>query len=217
MKPIATSFFGYHSIDRSRHSDTNYLNDEKGDTAFNNELFKRLVFIYDQLYEVELVKCELDHKEPIFVRFFISTDRHEEIEIDTDSLYLAITEKDLVVSKKEKSKSGNRCEAKTASTASLQMLAIFLSSKSSAIHKKHDKREPKLFGEEFRSTEMLCLCIKAYCCSNNFEYNKKGLNKPTFEVHRYDLMGKYQKIFEEKEIVTSTNRGFRTKSHSVVT
>ena len=30
--------------------------------------------------------------------------------------------------------------------------------------KKHDKREPDLFKEEFRCTEMLCLCSKTYCC-----------------------------------------------------
>ena len=29
--------------------------------------------------------------------------------------------------------------------------------------KKHDKREPGLFKEEFRCTEMLCLCSKSYC------------------------------------------------------
>ena len=30
-------------------------------------------------------------------------------------------------------------------------------------HKKHDKREPGLFEEEFRCTEMLCLSSKTYC------------------------------------------------------
>ena len=31
-------------------------------------------------------------------------------------------------------------------------------------HIKHDKREPGLFKEESRCTEMLCLCSKTYCC-----------------------------------------------------
>ena len=30
-------------------------------------------------------------------------------------------------------------------------------------HKQHDKREPGLYKEEFRCTEMLCLCSKTYC------------------------------------------------------
>ena len=33
-----------------------------------------------------------------------------------------------------------------------------------AEHKKHDKREPGLIKEEFRSTEMLCLCSNNYSC-----------------------------------------------------
>ena len=47
--------------------------------------------------------------------------------------------------------------------------------------KKHDKREPGLFKEEFRCTEMLCLCSKTYCCYDNksdkFKFSSKGLNK----------------------------------------
>ena len=31
-------------------------------------------------------------------------------------------------------------------------------------HKKHDKRQPGLFKEEFRCTKMLSLCSKTYCC-----------------------------------------------------
>ena len=33
-------------------------------------MFKRLNHITDQLYEVELVESEIEHKEPIFVGFF---------------------------------------------------------------------------------------------------------------------------------------------------
>ena len=58
-------------MDRSRHTVTKYLNDEKTHSAINNELFKRLNFITDQLYEVELVKPEIEHREPIIVAFFI--------------------------------------------------------------------------------------------------------------------------------------------------
>ena len=47
--------------------------------------------------------------------------------------------------------------------------------------KKHDKREPGLFKEENRCSEILCLCSKNYCCdnslSNNFKFSIKGLKK----------------------------------------
>ena len=71
MKFLANSSYGYQIMDRSRHTVTKYLNDEKTHSAIINKLFKRLNFITDQFYEVELVKSEIEHREPIFVGFFI--------------------------------------------------------------------------------------------------------------------------------------------------
>ena len=47
------------------------MNDEKAQSAINNKFFKRLNFITDQLYEGDLVKSEIEHREPIIVGFFI--------------------------------------------------------------------------------------------------------------------------------------------------
>ena len=78
-------------------------------------MFKRHNHITDQLYEVELVKSEIEHREPIIVGFFIlqnaklrmlelyynffrkfcDNDKYEELEMDTDSLYLALSEENL--------------------------------------------------------------------------------------------------------------------------
>ena len=115
MKLLANSSYGYQIMDRSRHTVTKYLSDEKTHSAINSKLFKRLNHITDQLYEVELVKSELEHREPIIVGFFIlqyaklrmlelyynffkkfcDTDKYEELEMDTDSLYLALSEENL--------------------------------------------------------------------------------------------------------------------------
>ena len=112
MKFLGNSSYGYEIMDRSRHTVTKYLNDEKIHSAFNNKLFKRLIFITDQLYEVELVRSEKEHREPIIVGFFIlhyaklrmcdlyynifkkfcDTEKYKELEMDTDSLYLALSE-----------------------------------------------------------------------------------------------------------------------------
>ena len=54
--------------DRSRHG--SYLKDEKTHSAIKNKPFKRLKFFTDQLYEDELVKLEIQHREPIIVGFF---------------------------------------------------------------------------------------------------------------------------------------------------
>ena len=71
MKFLANSSYGYQITDRSRHTLTKYLNEEKTHSAINNKLFKRLNFITDHLYEVELVKSGIEHRQPIIVGFFI--------------------------------------------------------------------------------------------------------------------------------------------------
>ena len=77
------------------------------------------------------------------------------------------------------------------------------------------------FKEEFRCTEMLCLCSKTYCRydsnSNKYKFSSKGLNKRTLEDCGDGPMAKYRKVLEEFINVTSTNRGFRTVHHSVAT
>ena len=71
MKLLANSSYGYQIMDRRRHTVTNYLTDEKTHRALNSKTFKRLNHITDQLYRVELVKPEIEHREPIIVGFFL--------------------------------------------------------------------------------------------------------------------------------------------------
>ena len=71
MKLLAKISYGYQIKDRSRHTVTKCLNDEKTHSAITSKHFKQLNFINDQLYEVELVKSEIKHREPIIVGFFI--------------------------------------------------------------------------------------------------------------------------------------------------
>ena len=114
-KMLANSSYGYQIIDRSCHTVTKYLSDEKTHGAINTKLFKRLDHINDQLYEVEFAKTEIEHREPIIVGFsilqyaklrmlelyynfyekFCDVNKFEDLEMDTDSLYLALSEKGL--------------------------------------------------------------------------------------------------------------------------
>ena len=71
MKLLANSSYGYQIMDRSRHTMTKYLTDEKTHSASDSKMFKRLNHITDQMYEVDLVKSEIEHREPILVGFFI--------------------------------------------------------------------------------------------------------------------------------------------------
>ena len=57
MKLPAYSFVGYQIMDRSRHTVTKYLTDEKTHAAINCKLFKKLDRLNNSLYEVELAKA----------------------------------------------------------------------------------------------------------------------------------------------------------------
>ena len=88
-------------------------------------------------------------------------------------------------------------------------------------HKQHDKREPGIFKEEFRCTEMLCLFIKTYCSydvtSNKLEFSRKGLNKRVLEQSSNGPLGKYRRVLNKTVNVTSNNRGFRKNNQFVAT
>ena len=207
MKLLANSFYGYQIMDRNCHTVTKYVSDEKTHSAINSKLFKCLNHITDQLYEVELVKSEIEYREPTIVRFFIlqytklrmlelyynffekfcDTDKYEELEMDTDSLYLALSDENLEdVILPEKRAQWDQLRSKDCTDDfTANATDNFFPRTCCNVHKKHDRREPGLFNEEFRCAEMLCLCIKTYCCydkqTNKYKFSSKGLNKRTSE------------------------------------
>ena len=95
---------------------------------------------------------------------------------------------------------------------SAKSVTNFLPGTCCARHKKHHRREPGLFKEEFRCTEMICLCCKTYCCknsqTNNFKFISKSFKKRTLEDCGECPFSNYGKVLEEVVNVTTTNRGF---------
>ena len=71
MKLLANSSYGYQIMDRSRHTVTKYLSDKKTHAAINSKLFKKLDHVNKSLYEVELARAQIEHKEPINVGVFL--------------------------------------------------------------------------------------------------------------------------------------------------
>ena len=104
MKLLGNSPFGYRIMNRGRHTETKFLNNEKTRKAINGKLFKWLNKVLNELYLVELVKSEIEHQEPIIVGFsifqckkmrmlefiaiffdkFWDVDSFEELEMDTE-------------------------------------------------------------------------------------------------------------------------------------
>ena len=243
MKLLANSSYGYQVMGRSRHTVTKYLTDEKTHAVINSKLFKKLDHVNNSLYEVEVAKAEIEHKEPIIVGFFIlqytklrmlklsynfftrfcDVNKFEALEMDTDSLYLALAGKKLEDCIRPEMRAewqrlrSNDCVDSFTDDA----VANFFPRVCCVKHKQHDKREPGFFKEEFRCTEMLCLCSKTYCCfdvaSNKFKFCSKDLNKRLLEQSGDGPLKKYRIVLNEKVNVTSNKRGFYTNSHYVAT
>ena len=245
MKLLANSSYGYQIMDRNQHTVTKYLSDEKTHPAINSKLFKKLDHVNNSLYEVELAKAQIEHKEPIIVGFFIlqyaklrmlelyynffarfcDVNKFEELEMDRDSLYLALAEKELedcirpeMRAEWQRLRSNDCVDNFTADP-----VANFFPRTCCVKHKQHDKKELGLFKEEFRCTDMLCLCSKTYCCyditSNKLKFSIKGLNKRVLEHwnKRDGPLENYRRVLNKTVNVISNNRGFRTNNHSVAT
>ena len=208
--------------------------------AINSNLFKKVDHVNNSLYEVELAKSQIEHKEPIIVGFFIlqyanlpmlelyynfflrfcDVNKFEELEKDTDSLYLDLAQTELedcirpeMRAEWQRLRSNDCVDSFTADA-----VAVFFPRTCCVKHKQHDKIEPGLFKEEFRFTEMLCLCSKTYCCydvtSKILKFSSKGLNKRVLEQSSDGPLEKYSEVFSKKVNFTSNKRRFRTNNSS---
>ena len=241
MKFISNSSFGYQIMDRSKHTETKHLDEKKTNRAINSPFFKQLQYINDSVYGVEHVKAEIEHREPVIVGFFIlqyaklrmlqlyynffkqycDESKIEELEMDTDSLYLFLAENDITDCMRQDKlgewseiREEDCCNYFEANSLSNFFLRTFLST-----HSQLDKREPGLLKEVFRATEMICLCSKTYCCydsqTKKTKFSRKGLNKHFVNESPDGPLQKYRKVLNEVLDIGSINQGFRVRNHAV--
>ena len=151
---------------------------------------------------VEIATAQIEDKEPILVGLFIlryaklrmlelyynfftkfcDVNKSEELEMDTDSLYLALAAKELedCIRPEMKAEWQRLWPNYRVHTFTADAVANFFQ-RTWCVKYKHDKIEPGLFKENFRCTHMSCLRSKTYCCyeitSNKPNFSTKGLNK----------------------------------------
>ena len=149
----------------------------------------------------------MNHKEPINIGFFIlkiaelrllelyynffdefcNFNSFEEMEMDTDSLYLALSQLSLedCVNPEMKEVWINIRQEGCSNSFSANSSSNFFPRTCCIERIKHDKPAAGLFKEEFRCTEIIYLCSKIYCCSDQntekIKFSSKGLNKRTLE------------------------------------
>ena len=107
--------------------------------------------------------------------------------METDSLYLALDEKELEDCIRPEMRAewqrlrSNECVDSFTADA----VANFFPRTCCVKDKQHDGREPGLFKEEFKCTEMLRPCSMIYCCydvtSIKLKFCSEGLNKCILE------------------------------------
>ena len=102
-------------MNRTRHTKTKYVPEPMVDKLINNKFFVKLHELPGDIYEVELNKNRVVHKEPIIVGFFIlqfaklimlqlvynffdkfcDPTKYDFIETDTNNLYVSISEPEI--------------------------------------------------------------------------------------------------------------------------
>ena len=240
MKLIGNSAYGYQIMDRSKHTETKYVIGSHVDKIINNQFFKNMNELPYNIFEAELSKKEVVHKEPIIIGFFIlqyakltmlelyynffykycDVNKFELIEMDTDSLYMSIADEsiqDLIRPEMVNawtSVRSNDCR----DVFDADGTKNFFPRDCCSIHNNFDQRTPGLFKEEFRCTEMVALCSKTYCChdehSSTVKLSSKGLNKSS--LINCSPMEKYLKVLNEQAQIRLINRGFRVVTSTAV-
>ena len=244
MKLPASSSYGYQIMDCSRHTVTKYLSYEKTHSAINSKMFKRLNRTTDQLYEVELVKPDIEHGEPFLVGFFIlqyaklrmlelyynfikkfcDTDKYEELEMDTDSLYLALSEKILEdVILPEKRAEWDQLRSKDCIDNFTANATDNFSPELAVMTTRNMIRENRVSSKKSLDVQKCCVSVAKHIVVMKNRLTSTSLPaKDSIKEHWKSMaiggpMAKYRKVLEEAVDVTSTNRGFRTIQHSVTT
>ena len=143
--------------------------------------------------------------------------------METDSLYLALPQKELGDCIRHEMK------AEWQSLRSNDCVDSFIADAVANIfprtccvkYKQQGKKEPGFITEEFRCTEMLCLSSKTCSCydvtSDELKFGSKVLNKRLLEQSGDGPLEKYGRVWNETVNFTSNNRGFGTSNHSVAT
>ena len=148
--------------------------------CYKHQGLQKLNHVNHQVYRAEFAKAEVEHKEPVFVGFsilqfakrrmlelhynffdkFFDVNKLDDLEMDTDSLYLALAEQELTncVRPEMKAEWENMRSTDWDDCFAAHAAGNFFLATCCTKHKKHDKREPSLCNDDFKCSEKLRLC-----------------------------------------------------------
>ena len=239
MKLIGNSAYGSMIMDKTRHTSVKYVSGYASlAKVVNNPKYKRMSEISDGYFETECAKSRIKMDLPTQIGFFVlnyaklrmlefyydfvdkylGRSNFEYCEMDTDSAYMAITQKDFkscikpgMLADYERGLSSFCTDERVEADNEFHWFPRTCCTK----HAKHDKRTPGLFKIEFEGDEIVGLCSKTYAVKNDEEckFSSKGVNKRFID----EPMERYNKVLKTHEAGKSVNVGFRVYNHAVRT
>ena len=224
-KTVGNAGYGRFLMDVSRHLDIKYEEDvNKVARTINSYWFRDLEEIHDGVYELKSAKKRIKMNLPIQIGFFVyqyaklrmlqfyyhCVDRfversnYELLEMDTDSLYMALA--------------GDSVEELVKPELREEYEKIkdqWFPRTDSPEHAAYDKRTPGLFKVEWSGQGFVGLNSKTYYCwgQDGDKYSCKGVNKKRNSINK----DKYLKVLRTGESESGENRGFRVLDNKVLT
>ena len=225
-KLIGNSVYGYTIMNKNKHSSIQFCNEKRACELVNNSRFISLEEFENETYEVQSKKKTIKYDLPVQIGFFVYSyaklkmlsfyyevlDRffeHDDfciVEMDTDSLYLALSAETL----DELVKPHLREEWKLAKKK-------WFPRTDTPENEAYDLRTPGLFKIEWSGDGFVGLLAKTYFCYNisdiiNDKYSAKGISK-TLKLSR-EL---FKNVLTTRDSCSQTNKGFILKNKHMYT
>ena len=254
MKLLGNAAYGKTITNLERHTDTSYtLDRERASKMVNEKGFRKmneipLSFDGDDkaLFELEMANKTINWNLPLQIGFFvyqyaklrmlefyfdcidkfIDREDFDLCEMDTDSLYLAISSSKLEDVVKDKVNfytefsnwfPAQSCEKHQSDFYRTKVDGkVWEMSECCRVTNKMHQRTPGLFKTEFEGTGMISLCSKTYYCfgdDRKYKLSCKGLDKSRNSLNKDDFMN----VLETGKVEGGINIGFKTNGSNVVT
>ena len=200
----------------------------------NNPKFRNLTEMGDGFFEIESSKKKIKMDVPLQIGYMILqyaklrmlqfyydcldtlVDRSdfELIQMDTDSLYLALSKPSLEEAIKVEMMDTFNDHILDCSDA-LGETGKWFPRRCCDEHIQYDKRTPGLFKEEFHGNKIIALCSKTYIINNDekYKFSCKGINKQNLK----NVPEIYRNVLTSQKPQSAQNVGFKLKDSSIFT
>ena len=241
--------YGKTLTNKARHLDILYCTDTTTSQKWiNDPRFRQQTELTDTLTEIEVSKKIIRWDLPSVIGFFVyqyaklrmlefhygvvdrylDRGKYQLVEMDTDSLYMALSEPTLEAAVRPSMKQqfyfnyhrwfpSPHCNRHRDLYVEIKMDGDEWIPKSCCRERQlYDKRTPGLFKLEFKGKDIVALCSKTYICTDGEGTTKiscKGLNKARNQLTKE----RYLRVLQEGESGAGENCGFRSVGKNVRT